>query len=343
MTAFTRRVAISAALTVVAAMTFFVSPAHAVVLNCGDAVAVNTTLTADVGPCPGEGLVVVASNLTLNLNGHKVFGQASPGQGAGITVFNGLTNVTITSGEVTAFDAGVALLGGTAHRVQSMHLHDNIGPVNGDFGDGVTMQGTDNSFVTGNLVEANGPYDGIGMFGNTDGNQITGNVVRNNVSLGSNHGAGTAMQNTGIRLENGSDGNLVQSNSVTGNGLDGIEIFANSDNNTVRFNNVTGNGFNNNPAGGLRVGDGINAFSGASGNVIQSNVSSGNAGSGVKMYTNAMPNTMTTNVTLGNNAQPNAVSTGYDRTDLNLVPPCGTNAWHSNIGVTFNQICVTFP
>lgn len=336
----TRKVAISAALTVVAAMTFLANPAHAVVLNCGDVITVNTTLTADVGPCPNEGLIINASNITLNLNGHKVFGQANPGQGAGILINFNRANVTVTSGEVYGFDAGVGVFTGTGHRIQSMWLHDNVGPEGGDFGDGVTLQGTDNSFVIGNLVERNGPYDGIGMFGNTDGNQIIGNVVRDNASLGTHHGEGAVMQDTGIRLEPGSDGNLVQSNSVTGNGLDGIEIFANSDNNIVRFNAVSGNGFNDNPDGGLRVGDGINAFSGANGNLIQSNVSSNNAGSGVKMYGNALANTMRTNVALGNNAQPNAVSTGYDLNDLNTVPPCGTNVWQGNVGVTFNQPCV---
>lgn len=318
--------------------TAFISPAHATVLACGDLVTTSVTLTADVGPCPATGLTVIASNLTLNLGGHKVFGMAVAGQGVGVGIGFNRTNVTVTNGEITAFDAGVAALGGSGHHITALNVHDNIGLSDGDFGDGITLNGTDNSFIQNNQVIHNGPYDGIGMFGDTDGNTITGNVVRNNNVLGTHHGTDPAMQDTGIRLEPGSDGNLVQANSVTGNGLDGIEIFANSDTNTVRFNQVSGNGFNNNPAGGLRVGDGINAFSGANGNVIQSNQSTLNAGSGIKMYTGATSNNILTNQAIGNNGQPNVVSTGYDLADLN--PACDSNGWHLNVGITFNMLCV---
>lgn len=336
-----RKIAASTAVGVIAFGMASVSPAAAVVLNCGDFVTTSVVLTADVGPCPADGLIVSGSNLTLDLGGHKVFGQGTPGQGVGIAVLNNRTNVTITNGEITLFDAGVATFGGSGHHIQNLNVHHNVGLSTGDFGDGITLQGTDNSFVQNNLVTYNGPYDGIGQFGNTDGNTITGNGVHYNNVLGSHHGDDPAMQDTGIRLENGSDGNTVSSNSVTNNGLDGIEIFANSDNNTVSSNQVAQNGYNNNPSGGLRVGDGINAFSGANGNVIQNNQSNQNAGSGIKMYLNATSNSILTNRAFGNNGQPNAVSTGYDLNDQN--PNCDNNGWHGNSGFTFNQPCVLAP
>ncbi|MCA1696970.1 MAG: hypothetical protein LC749_20880, partial [Actinobacteria bacterium] len=45
---------------------------------CGATITRSTTLTANVGPCHGDGIVVAASNITLDLHGHRVFGDAAP-------------------------------------------------------------------------------------------------------------------------------------------------------------------------------------------------------------------------------------------------------------------------
>src|SRR5262249_12996952 len=76
----------------------------------------NTTLKQDVGPCAGDGIRVAADNITLNLNGHKVFG--TPGHlhdNVGVHLM-GRHGVVVTGGkalaEITDFDAGVAIEGG---------------------------------------------------------------------------------------------------------------------------------------------------------------------------------------------------------------------------------------
>ncbi|HEV2810870.1 MAG TPA: hypothetical protein VGV93_10810, partial [Acidimicrobiales bacterium] len=50
-------------------------------LNCGDVITQTTTLTADVGPCPGNGIIIGADNIMLNLNGHTISGTPGPGDG----------------------------------------------------------------------------------------------------------------------------------------------------------------------------------------------------------------------------------------------------------------------
>src|SRR4051794_1470306 len=44
---------------------------------CGDTITVDTTLHADLVDCPSNGLVIGADDLTLNLNGHTIDGDAA--------------------------------------------------------------------------------------------------------------------------------------------------------------------------------------------------------------------------------------------------------------------------
>src|SRR4051794_14730805 len=48
-------------------------------LVCGDTVTASTTLRADLRDCPGDGLVIGADGITLDLNGHAVDGDAISG------------------------------------------------------------------------------------------------------------------------------------------------------------------------------------------------------------------------------------------------------------------------
>src|SRR5919199_4582097 len=100
--------------------------AGAATLTCGSVITASTVLDADVGPCSGDGLVVGASGVTLNLNGHRVFGTAGPGDNAGIRL-QGRTGVTVTGGSVRDFGAGVAVFGGAHNTVARMLIEDNVG------------------------------------------------------------------------------------------------------------------------------------------------------------------------------------------------------------------------
>src|SRR5215510_13440413 len=51
------------------------SPAHA--QNCGDTVTTDTVLTQDIGPCPGNGLIIERSGVVLDLNGFSITGNGS--------------------------------------------------------------------------------------------------------------------------------------------------------------------------------------------------------------------------------------------------------------------------
>ena len=86
-------------------------------VGCGQTITTSLTLTHDL-VCPGNGIVVGASNVVLNLGGHTITGPPPvEGSGrAGVLVASSRTGVTVTNGTLRAFDFGVDLHPG-AHGV----------------------------------------------------------------------------------------------------------------------------------------------------------------------------------------------------------------------------------
>jgi large repetitive protein len=83
--------------------------AHARPVHCGQTITVDTTLTSDLTGCTGDGLIIGADGVTLDLAGHTIAGAAA-GDSAGVRVED-RRNVTITNGAVRGFTEGVFALG----------------------------------------------------------------------------------------------------------------------------------------------------------------------------------------------------------------------------------------
>jgi hypothetical protein len=67
-------------LAALAAATFLALSASQALANhvqCGDVITQDTTLDSDLIDCPGDGLVIGADNVTLDLNGHTIDGSAA--------------------------------------------------------------------------------------------------------------------------------------------------------------------------------------------------------------------------------------------------------------------------
>ena len=81
-------------------------PATSLALACGDAIGVPgvVNLTADLGPCPGDGLKIETSGVTVNLNGFKITGS---GVANGINLRNGSTIEINGPGTIVGFGTGV--------------------------------------------------------------------------------------------------------------------------------------------------------------------------------------------------------------------------------------------
>ncbi|MGH3675398.1 MAG: right-handed parallel beta-helix repeat-containing protein [Mycobacterium sp.] len=342
--------------------TVLVNPAEAVVLNCGDIISTpNTTvvLTADVS-CVGSlevfGVAIVASGVELDLNGHTIRGDGfrpeDQTSNIGVYVTGGGNNVTVKNGTVTNFNSGVYFEQVTGNTATTLRLVDNIGPdIQQIFGEGLQVFQGGNHTITSNHVIHNGPFAGIVAYGPTNNNTITSNQVLNNNILdpSGHHGeGGPIMQDIGIWLVNLSSNpantttnNTIQTNAVSGNGLDGVQVAAFTHGNFVRTNSITNNGFGQPAGNGFRDGDGVAIF--GSSNQVQSNQVIQNGGNGIAVELQGSPNpvngknnTITGNTAFNNGGAANIP--GFDLFDGNV--DCDGNVWASNNEGTKNRACI---
>ncbi len=180
--------------------TVLVAPAAGAALGCGAVVTQSTKLSNDIGPCPGEGIVIAANNITVDLNGHTISGNPQArGSSDKIGVeLRRVTGVTLENGTVKGFDAGVALMGGSGNSVRRITAQDNVnyrivtgrnsqpeditpdvGPYC-DFGDGITLFNSNNNRLENNVAFGNGPFAGISMVFDSNDNVVSNNRVNDN-------------------------------------------------------------------------------------------------------------------------------------------------------------------
>ena len=337
-----RKTAILAALTLLP-LAGTVSTAGAAVLACGATVTVNTVLENNVGPCEGGGIVIGANNVTLDLNGHQVFGRPGPEDGIGILVL-GRTGVTVQNGTVHNFDGGVVIEGGSGNRVQYVTARDNIGRAGVTrVGDGIAVLSSRDNTIFGNNAANNGPFAGIGVYSEVDADHpratsgvSSGNLIDSNTAVNnriSRTGIVTNTDNDGIRIEPGSVANTIVNNRATGNGLDGIAIFARSTDNVIRRNNSSANGFRTS----ARRGDGIRVFATANRTVIEANLTVRNGDHGI--IVGSLNNRIAGNTAMYNRAFPplNVNNPPFDLRDQNAT--CDNNLWLDNRYITVNPPC----
>ncbi len=246
-------------------------------ISCGDRITRSTTLTADVGPCPANGIIIGADNIMLNLNGHSVSGTAGPGTGndAGIRLPN-KTGVRITGlpgssgmkGTVTGFDAGVVVGGGSGNTIENLAVRDNVGPFLQDvpLGDGIAVFESANNRIINNQIVGNGLYDGVAILGlGADNNLVQRNLVAQNVNVVPGDPASTfSAGGAGIVMNNVLDvntmvpihGNSVLDNTIRDHPASGVSNVANVDG-VIARNRVERNGLQFYGVDDFRPGHGI--------------------------------------------------------------------------------------
>ena len=349
------RIVVAVALAVLSGLAL-PSPAQAGHLSCGQTITTNTTLDSDIGPCSNYGLIVGANGITLDLNGHRIFGTPGVADRAGVYLQNRV-GVTVRNGTVSLFDVGVAIEGGSRNQVTGINAEGNIGGAGGIGGDGIALLSTRNNAVVGNRTVNNGPFSGIGVYSRIDSdhprttggasqnNFVDGNFVEGNI-ISRNRVNPIGTDNDGIRVENDAAFNTFSNNQVLRNGLDGIALFADTADNIVRGNRVEGNGFYRTTA---RRGSGIIVFSRSTRNLVENNLVVRNADSGIDIRppvgtsVGALNNRILNNTAVGNSVLPFIPSPvfgpSFDLKDGN--PNCDANVWFGNRYRTFNQPCVT--
>ncbi len=167
------------------------APAGATV-GCGSTITTDTTLTSDLS-CPGDGLVVTGSGVTLDLGGHILRGAGFAADGAGVRVVG--SGTTVRNGRVENFRYGV-YLGGDDTDVTRLALVGNT--------DGAHVRSFSNH-VRGNAVSLNS--SAMLLIGG--GNHIEGNALRQNEGGIFVAGPANHIRANSIVGENGDDNGIV--------------------------------------------------------------------------------------------------------------------------------------
>ena len=230
--------------------------------TCGMTVTTSILLTADLLDCLGDGLVVGASGITIDLGGRTVSGT---GLGAGVRN-PGFDAVAVTNGILTDFDFGILLQAGTGGNVvssvsASVNQDAGVGVLGGDPGNVVRTsqlsenavglvlaEGTTGATIADNVLTGSAG-DGVRLWG-VSGNAVTGNTIAESSQggIGLEQAVGNTIEDNaistsgggGIVVELASHGNHLWSNTISA-GATGISI-SESDDTQLAANIVSGVG-----------------------------------------------------------------------------------------------------
>jgi parallel beta-helix repeat protein len=271
-----------AALALIAAILASAAPAQAHTrdqykpISCGQTITHDIRLTADLGPCPGPGIVIGADDVTVDLAGHTISGDGAPcGEttcDAGVDNTAGHGDLRIVGGTIRGFAVGILSIGGAGDLlVAGNRVVDNlnggivVGESDGDvvrhntvtgstFGCGILLVASNATTVAHNAIDRNNL--GICLFGESSHNVVRHNVVTHDhdeaISIS---GAGNLIE--GNRLADNADGiiaqddvasdNMIRHNVATGTGAFGHPdsggfgvILDGADRNTVVHNTLSG-------------------------------------------------------------------------------------------------------
>ena len=219
-------------------------PAFASHVNCGDTVTGDTTLDSDLVNCPGNGIVIGADDVTLDLNGHTIDGDGVLGCDEfyacdfGVDNTAGHDGVMIENGSIREFASAVFVLDASHNRLRRLSASHNV------LG-GMLIIASPGVRIEHNSISANGlttDQAGLIVFDSSE-IRIERNSVSDNGDIGMflvgigdsrvERNAVSGNPETGVGLDG--NGNEVSRNRVVRNG-EGITV--GGDENTITRNHV---------------------------------------------------------------------------------------------------------
>jgi parallel beta-helix repeat protein len=246
------------ALSLAAAIVLDSPPAFAGQVACGTVLTSDTVLERDLTDCPGDGLLIGADDITLDLNGHSITGLGASDGTIGIRN-EGHDGVTIKDRDFTGlsvenFEIAVRVQDATGNRLRGLFVEGTAL--------GILLERADRNRVEGNSARGREAsicesFARVGiLLQESDRNTIRGNEAE--------------LSDFGIALLRGSDHNLVHGNMAAprnsdGNACTGIAL-VDSDRNDVKRNLAAHNGrdgiFVAQGSGGTLVRDNTAIFNG---------------------------------------------------------------------------------
>jgi len=184
---------------------------------CGATIVDDLKLDHDL-TCPGDGLIVGANAIKIDLNAHTITGS---GSGIGVLT-SGRSGVVITGGTIRNFTIGVQLVASTGVVVKEIRVIGNR--------DGIFLIGSSGNIIKENTASQNSRVGVMlrpGAIRNSTQNLVkentlsdntngvilvetpSGNVFKENIISGSS--------NAGIALNGGVSGNAIKENALGGN------------------------------------------------------------------------------------------------------------------------------
>ena len=206
--------------------------------SCGQVITQNVILTSNLNCAESDGLIVGASDIVVDLNGHTISGpdvdsDTKTSSKVGIMIPN-MNNVVVQDGTIEGFQAGVLMTGSQNVEIKGVVAKNNQ---IGLFSTGASILNAHLSIIMNNQI-------GIA------GHSTQQSTIENNI----------LFQNTlaGVTLVN-SDNSVITLNSITESG-NGLYIDNQSNQNNVNFNNVLLNTIDINNANGLPVNTNQNTY-----------------------------------------------------------------------------------
>jgi parallel beta-helix repeat protein len=258
-------------------------------VSCGDVITHSIHVKNDLIDCPGDGLVIGAANIRVDLGGHVIDGVSNPAAD-GIGNTGGFDNVVIRHGKIQQFQQGVHLVNTSKNKLELLRVRQTFR--------GIELGSSDHARIVHNTVSAN--FDGIHLVG-SDSNRISHNRVFNNTAsaivliTGSDSNKvdhNTAHDNASWGITSDfSASNVYDHNRLVRNHIAGIEPF-HATNLKITHNTLTGNRIGIElftTTGSLiranrirtSVGDGIHSFMASTGNLFAGNTSNRNGANGI--------------------------------------------------------------
>jgi len=211
------------------------SPAAAVTNPaCGEVVQGNVNLTANL-KCSGDGIIVGADNVNINLNGYSIIGPGQQSSKVGVVIPNNNNIMVMGPGVISGFQAGILATGSQNVQVKNIILKNNE--------IAVFTTGSTNTQVSDNIINNNN----LGIASHSSKSvSLMSNIVNNN-------------QLAGVTLVN-SHKAIITANNIQG-GQNGLFLDAQSSENTISMNNVLHNVIDLNNANGLAPNINVNSYS----------------------------------------------------------------------------------